>query len=162
MMIVISMPFIALILLIGIIILVRVGGAFLKTCLFAFDKLAIFVAVAVNTHKYFSVNVASGKAVYFWDIVAAIVAVVLYAALFKLVRENFDLPGKILNYVISLFSSYIVYSRLVSIFVHHSEAVYDLPLLNNSVMNSIVNWILIFILSYVIWLKREEYLEEKE
>lgn len=157
-----SMLFIALTLLTGFTVLVIVGGTFLKVCLFTFDKLAIFVAVAVNAHKYFSTKVASGNAVYFWDILAAIIAVALYAALFKLVRQNFALPGKILNFVISFFSAYIVYFMLVSICVYHSQDVYYLPLLNNSVMNKIVNWIIVCILSCVIWFKREEYLVEKE
>ncbi len=138
-----------------------VGGKFLKICLFTFDKLAIFVAVAMNTHKYFSVNVASGKAVYFWDIVAGILAIGIYIVIFKLVRKKFYLAGKILNFVISFFSAYIVYFMLVNTFVTHGE-IYYLPLLNNSVMNSIVNWILVFVLSGVIWIKREEYLSEKD
>lgn len=137
------------------------SGKFLKICLFMFDKLAIFIAVAVNTHKYFSVNVASGKAVYFWDILAAIIAVALYAALFKFVRENFALLGRILNFVISFFSAYIVYFLLVNIFVMHEESYY-LPLLNNLVMNKIANWGVVCILSCVVWLKREGYLAEEE
>lgn len=144
-----------------IIALIIIGGAFLKICLFTFDKLAIFVAVAVNTHKYFSVKVASGNAVYFWDIVAALLAIGIYVVVFKLVRRKFYLSGKILNFVISFFSAYIVYFMLVNTFVTHDE-IYYLPLLNNSVMNSIVNWILVLILSCVIWIKREEYLAEKE
>ena len=152
----------ALILLSIVMFLIYIGGKFLKICLFTFDKLAIFVAVAVNTHKYFSVNVASGNAVYFWDIIAGIIAIGIYVVVFKLVRKKFDLPGKILNFVISFFSAYIVYSMLVSVFLYHSEDVYYLPLLNNSVMNGIVNWILILILSAVIWIKREEYLAEEE
>lgn len=138
-----------------------VGGKFLQICLFTFDKLAIFVAVAVNTHKYFSVNVASGKAVYFWDIAAALLAIGIYFVVFKLVRKKYYLPGKILNYVVSFFSAYIVYFMLVNTFVTHGE-IYYLPLLNNPVMNSIVNWILVFILSVVIWIRREECLAEKE
>ena len=151
----------ALILLSIVMFLIYIGGKFLKICLFTFDKLAIFVAVAVNTHKYFSVNVASGNAVYFWDIVAGIIAIGIYVVVFKLVRKKFDLPGKILNFVISFFSAYIVYFMLVNTFVTHGE-IYYLPLLNNSVMNGIVNWILILILSAVIWIKREEYLAEEE
>lgn len=149
-----------LLVLIGV--LIFIGGKFLQICLFTFDKLAIFVAVAVNTHKYFSVNVASGKAVYFWDIVAGLLAIGIYAVIFRLVRKKFYLSGKILNFVISFFSAYIVYSMLVSICVYHSEDVYYLPLLNNSVMNGIVNWILICILSGAIWIRREQCLAEKE
>lgn len=141
---------------------IYVGGKFLKICLFTFDKLAIFVAVAVNTHKHFSINVASGNAVYFWDVVAGILAIGIYIVVFKFVRKKFYLPGKILNFIVSFFSAYIVYFMLVNIFVHNSGEEYYLPLLNNSVMNSIVNWILVLILSGVIWLKREEYLAEEE
>ena len=49
------------------------------------DKLAVFIASWYYTHHYFSVKFSSGYAVYFWDILAAIV---LYSVLFKLIHDK--------------------------------------------------------------------------
>ena len=101
--------FIALIILyLGVILFV--GTTFVKISLFAMDKLAVFIVSWYYTHHYFSVKFSSGYAVYFWDILAAIVAVVLYSVLFKLIHDKFGLIGKILNLAIILyFSTWIYY-----------------------------------------------------
>ena len=52
------------------------------------DKLAVFIASWYYTHNYFSIKFSSEYAVYFWDILAAIVAVVLYSVLFKLIHDK--------------------------------------------------------------------------
>ena len=94
--------FIALIILyLGVILFV--GTTFVKISLFAMDKLAVFIASWYYTHHYFSAKFSSGYAVYFWDILVAIVAVVLYSVLFKLIHDKFGLIGKILNLAISFF-----------------------------------------------------------
>lgn len=108
-MIVISIALIILYL--GVILFV--GTTFVKISLFAMDKLAVFIASWYYTHHYFSVKFSSGYAVYFWDILAAIVAVVLYSVLFKLIHDKFGLIGKVLNLAISFFSSMTVYCILV-------------------------------------------------
>ena len=79
--------FIALIILyLGVILFV--GTTFVKISLFAMDKLAVFIVSWYYTHHYFSIKFSSGYAVYFWDILAAIVAVVLYSVLFKLIHDK--------------------------------------------------------------------------
>ena len=79
--------FIALIILyLGVILFV--GTTFVKISLFAMDKLAVFIASWYYTHHYFSIKFSSEYAVYFWDILAAIVAVVLYSVLFKLIHDK--------------------------------------------------------------------------
>ena len=79
--------FIALIILyLGVILFV--GTTFVKISLFAMDKLAVFIASWYYTHHYFSIKFSSGYAVYFCDILAAIVAVVLYSVLFKLIHDK--------------------------------------------------------------------------
>ena len=79
--------FIALIILyLGVILFV--WTTFVKISLFAMDKLAVFIASWYYTHHYFSIKFSSGYAVYFWDILAAIVAVVLYSVLFKLIHDK--------------------------------------------------------------------------
>lgn len=152
--------FIALIILyLGVILFV--GTTFVKISLFAMDKLAEFIASWYYTHHYFSVKVSSGYAVYFWNILAAIVAVVLYSVLFKLIHDKFGLIGKILNLAISFFSSMTVYCILVHGFITNEKS-YFLPLLNNDLANQVVNYIIIGIISLVVWKRREDYLIEMD
>jgi len=152
--------FIALIILyLGVILFV--GTTFVKISLFAMDKLAVFIASWYYTNHYFSVKFSSGYAVYFWDILAAIVAVVLYSVLFKLIHDKFGLIGKILNLAISFFSSMTVYCILVHGFITNEKS-YFLPLLNNDLANQVVNYIIIGIISLVVWKRREDYLIEMD
>ncbi len=152
--------FIALIILyLGVILFV--GTTFVKISLFAMDKLAVFIASWYYTHHYFSIKFSSGYAVYFWDILAAIVAVVLYSVLFKLIHDKFGLIGKVLNLAISFFSSMTVYCILVHGFITNEKS-YFLPLLNNDLANQVVNYIIIGIISLVVWKRREDYLIEMD
>jgi putative conjugative transposon membrane protein len=152
--------FIALIILyLGVILFV--GTTFVKISLFAMDKLAVFIASWYYTHHYFSIKFSSGYAVYFWDILAAIVAVVLYSVLFKLIHDKFVLIGKILNLAISFVSSMTVYCILVHGFITNEKS-YFLPLLNNDLDNQVVNYIIIVIISLVVWKRREDYLIEMD
>ena len=152
--------FIALIILyLGVILFV--GTTFVKISLFAMDKLAVFIATWYYTHHYFSIKFSSGYAVYFWDILAAIVAVVLYSVLFKLIHDKFGLIGKILNLAISFFSSMTVYCILIHGFITNEKS-YFLPLLNNDLANQVVNYIIIDIISLVVWKRREDYLIEMD
>ena len=152
--------FIALIILyLGVILFV--GTTFVKISLFAMDKLAVFIASWYYTHHYFSVKFSSGYAVYFWDILAVIVAVVLYSVLFKLIHDKFGLIGKVLNLAISFFSSMTVYCILVHGFITNEKS-YFLPLLNNDLANQVVNYIIIGIISLVVWKRREDYLIEMD
>ena len=152
--------FIALIILyLGVILFV--GTTFVKISLFAMDKLAVFIASWYYTHHYFSIKFSSGYAVYFWDILAAIVAVVLYSVLFKLIHDKFVLIGKILNLAISFFSSMTVYCILVHGFITNEKS-YFLPLLNNDLANQLVNYIIIGTISLVVWKRREDYLIEMD
>ena len=152
--------FIALIILyLGVILFV--GTTFVKISLFAMDKLAVFIASWYYTHHYFSIKFSSGYAVYFWDILASIVAVVLYSVLFKLIHDKFGLIGKILNLAISFFSSMTVYCILVHGFITNEKS-YFLPLLNNDLANQVVNYIIIGIISLVVWKRREDYLIEMD
>ena len=152
--------FIALIILyLGVILFV--GTTFVKISLFAMDKLAVFIASWYYTHHYFSIKFSSGYAVYFWDILAAIVAVVLYSVLFKLIHDKFGLIGKILNLAISFFSSMTVYCILIHGFITNEKS-YFLPLLNSDLANQVVNYIIIGIISLVVWKRREDYLIEMD
>lgn len=150
--------FIALIIIyLGVILFA--GATFVKISLFALDKLVVFIASWYYTHHYFSVKFSSGYAVYFWDVLAAILAVIIYSALFKMIHRKLGLIGKILNFAISFLSSMTVYCILVNGFVTNEKS-YFLPLLKYDFMNRVVNYIIITIISLVVWKRREDYLME--
>ena len=87
--------FIALIILyLGVILFA--GATLVKISLFALDKLVVFIASWYYTHHYFSVKFSSGYAIYFWDVLAAILAVVIYSVLFQFIHKRFNLLGKLL------------------------------------------------------------------
>lgn len=152
--------FIALIILyLGVILFA--GATFVKISLFALDKLVVFIASWYYTHHYFSVKFSSGYAIYFWDVLAAILAVIIYSILFQIIHKKFKVLGKILNLAISFFSSMMVYCILVNGFITNEKS-YFLPLLNNSFMNQVVNYIIIAIISLVVWKRREDYLVETQ
>ena len=152
--------FIALIIIyLGVILFA--GATFVKISLFALDKLVVFIASWYYTHRYFSVKFSSGYAMYFWDVLAAILAVIIYSALFKMIHRKLGLLGKILNFAISFLSSMTVYCILVNGFITKGTD-YFLPLLNHDIANQVVNYIIITIIALVVWKRREEFLEEKE
>ena len=152
--------FIALIIIyLGVILFA--GATFVKISLFALDKLVVFIASWYYTHLYFSVKFSSGYAMYFWDVLAAILAVIIYSALFKMIHRKLGLIGKILNFAISFLSSMTVYCILVNGFVTNEKS-YFLPLLKYDFMNRVVNYIIIAIISLVVWKRREDYLMEMQ
>lgn len=152
--------FITLIILyLGVILLA--GATFVKISLFALDKLVVFIASWYYTHHYFSVKFSSGYAIYFWDVLAAILVVIIYSVLFQFIHKRFGVIGKILNLAISFFSSMTVYCILVHGFITNEKS-YFLPLLNNSLMNQVINYIIISIISLVVWKRREDYLVETQ
>ncbi|RRD92761.1 conjugal transfer protein [Clostridiales bacterium COT073_COT-073] len=158
-MIVVFIFLILIILYLGVILFA--GATFVKLSLFALDKLVVFIASWYYTHHYFSVKFSSGYAIYFWDVLAAILAVIIYSILFQIIHRKFKVLGKILNLAISFFSSMTVYCILVHGFITNEKS-YFLPLLNNNLMNQVVNYIIITIIALVVWKRREEFLEEKK
>ena len=152
--------FIALIILyLGVILFA--GATFVKISLFALDKLVVFIASGYYTHHYFSVKFSSGYAMYFWDVLAAILAVIIYSALFKMIHRKLGLLGKILNFAISFLSSMTVYCILVNGFVTNEKS-YFLPLLKHDFMNRVVNYIIITIIALVVWKRRENSLKKRK
>lgn len=151
-----AMLFIALIILyLGVILFA--GATFVKISLFALDKLVVFIGSWYYTHHHFSVRFASGYAIYFWNILAAII----YSVLFQSIHKKFKVVGKVLNLAISFFSSMTVYCLLVHGFITNEKS-YFLPLLNHQFINQVVNYIIITIISLAVWKRREDYLIEMQ
>ncbi|MGP1411432.1 MAG: conjugal transfer protein [Peptoanaerobacter stomatis] len=135
------------------------GATVVRLTLFTLDKFALFIAAWYYTHKYFSLKFSSGNAIYFWDIVFSLLAVVFYTLLFRLLYNRFQIVGKIINFGISFLGAMTVYCMLVNGFVTNGKSHY-LPLLNHNTMNVVVNYIMITILAFIVFAKREEQLNE--
>lgn len=135
------------------------GATIVRLTLFTLDKFALFIATWYYTHTYFSMKFSSGNAVYFWDIIAAVLAVGLYTLLFRLLYNRFAIVGKIINFAISFLGAMTVYCMITNGFVTNGKSYY-LPLLNNNIANIIVNYIMITILAFIVFMKREEQLNE--
>lgn len=154
---------ILLLLSIALIVSIFIGLTFLtgltltRIILFTGDKFMVFIGASYFAHQNFSIRFASGKAVYFWNILGGLIAVVFYTCLFRTVYNRFNIIGKLVNLVISYISAAVVYITLITIFTGGSLDF--LPLLNNQLANNIVNYILIGIIAIIVWVKREESLE---
>lgn len=122
--------------------------------LFYMDKAIIALTVFALFHFFVATKIASGKAVWFWDFVVCAIVVLLYSFLFKLLYEIFPIVAKIINFAISFLSSYLVYTFIVKNFFMHGKTIY-LPLLNNNFFSILVNYILMFLLSIIIFVVRE-------
>lgn len=87
---------------VGIILLsIFMVTTLVKALLFSVDKIIIFLIYYYFIHNYFSIKVASGNAVYFWDISLSLIAVLIYSILFKIIYDKIGILGKIIKFVIS-------------------------------------------------------------
>ena len=75
--------------------------------------------------------------------------------LFKLIYDRIGVLGKIINFAISYAGVVAVYHLITSIFVQE-KGFYYLRLLDNQGVNKTVNFILIGIVTFFVWRKREE------
>ena len=130
------------------------GKTFIKALIFSVDKMMVFFI-----SYYFSVKVASGNAVYFWNISLSLIVVFIYAILFKLIYDRLGVFGKIINFVISYVGVVATYHLITSMFIQE-KGFYYLQLLNNQDINKVVNYILMGIVAIFVWRKREESLED--
>ena len=135
------------------------GKTFIRALIFSVDKMMVFFISYYFIHNYFSVKVASGNAVYFWNISLSLIVVFIYTILFKLIYDRLGVFGKIINFVISYVGVVATYHLITSMFIQE-KSFYYLQLLNNQDINKVVNYILIGIVAIFVWRKREESLED--
>lgn len=135
------------------------GTTLIKALLFSVDKMMIFFISYYFVHNYLSVKMTSGNAIYFWNILFSLIAVFLYVVLFKLIYDRLGVFGKIVNFVISYVGVVAVYYLITSMFIQEKRFYY-LQLLNNQEINKLVNYILIGIVAFFVWRKREENLKD--
>ena len=149
-----------LVVFIGMIMLsIFIGKTFIKALIFSVDKMMIFFISYYFVHNYFSVKIASGNTIYFWNSSLSLIAVLIYTIFFKLIYDRIGVLGKIMNFAISYAGVVAAYYLITSMFVQE-KGFYYLRLLDNQEINKTVNFILIGIVAFFVWRKREESLED--
>ncbi|MFJ9231058.1 hypothetical protein [Bacillus mobilis] len=115
-----------------------------KTVAVLVDFLFLGGFTAYSLHKAVSVKIASGYAVYFWDILFFIVSCVLYYIVLNYLVINFPRIAAFINYIISWIGTFLVYTIICIILIG------NLPkLLNNEFFSQLTNIIIISILAII-------------
>ncbi|HFK1767090.1 hypothetical protein AT258_24110 [Bacillus wiedmannii] len=132
------------ILLILLFILYKISKMVSKTVAVLVDFLFLGGFTAYSLHKLISVKIASGYAVYFWDILFFIVSCVLYYIILNYLVINFPRIAAFINYIISWIGTFLVYTTICIILIG------NLPkLLNNEFFSQLTNIIIISILAII-------------
>lgn len=126
-------------------ILIRLGSVALGIV----DVLIIGgLAVYYAHHKWF-VYIASGKAVYFWDVLLFIVIAILYSSIISMGTSSFPKLAALFHYAIAWFITYFIYGL-----ANHAVFGEMAPLLNHQTMNEIVHVIIVTLLAFIIFKRR--------
>ena len=133
-------PFILFILL----YLLRLSKNISKLIAVFIDFLLIGGIVAYSVHGKLSVKIASGNAVYFWDIVFGIGACFIYYILLNYLVINFPKLAAVINYVIAWVGTLIIYGMTLILFYGGFP-----QLLNNYDLSMIIHIIIITMLAFV-------------
>lgn len=96
-------------------------------------------------HQWF-VHIASGKAVYFWDLILFIIIFIVYTTFLVMGTNKFPRIAAIFHYIIAWIATFFIY-----VFVNY--AIFDGmgSLLNHPTMNEIVHLIIITLLAFIIF-----------
>ncbi|MDD1505537.1 hypothetical protein PVA17_22720, partial [Lysinibacillus sp. CNPSo 3705] len=127
-----------------LIILYKLSKMISKTVAVLIDFLFIGGFTAYSLHKIISVKIASGNAVYFWDIVFFIAACILYYIALNYLVINFPRLAAVINYIVSWIGTFLIYGVICVIFIG------GLPqLLNNPSFSMLTNVIIVSLLAII-------------
>ncbi|PFN27601.1 hypothetical protein [Bacillus cereus] len=115
-----------------------------RTVAVLIDFLFLGGFTAYSLHKIISVKIASGNAVYFWDIIFFIVSCVLYYIVLNYLVINFPRLAACINYIISWIGTFLVYTTICIIFIGNFP-----QLLNNEFFSKLTNLIIISIIAII-------------
>jgi len=96
-------------------------------------------------HQWF-VHIASGNAVYFWDLILFIVIFVLYSTILVIGTNKFPRIAAIFHYIIAWFATLFIYVFINLVMFNGMGS-----LLNHSTMNEVVHFIIISLLAFIIF-----------
>lgn len=101
-------------------------------------------------HNEWFVSIASGKAVYFWDVLLFVLIGIVYGIIVVLGTSMFPRIAGLFHYMIAWITTGFIY-----VFINHE--VFDVvlgPLLNNEQMNTVVHIVIISVLALFIFTPR--------
>ncbi|KLA01402.1 hypothetical protein B4147_1069 [Bacillus wiedmannii] len=125
-------------------ILYKISKMVSKTVAVLVDFLFLGGFTVYSLHKLISVKIASGYAIYFWDILFFIVSCVLYYIVLNYLVINFPRIAAFINYIISWIGTFLVYTTICIILIG------NLPkLLNDEFFSQLTNIIIISILAII-------------
>ncbi|EJR57563.1 hypothetical protein IIM_00170 [Bacillus cereus VD107] len=125
-------------------ILYKISKMVSRTVAVFIDFLFLGGFTAYSLHKIISVKIASGNAVYFWDIIFFIISCVLYYIVLNYLVINFPRLAAFINYIISWIGTFLMYTIICVIFIGNFP-----QLLNNEFFSKLTNLIIISIIAIV-------------
>ncbi|GIN58626.1 hypothetical protein J8TS2_29450 [Lederbergia ruris] len=131
-------------LLVLLVFLLRISKAISKFVAVSIDFLFIGGFTAYSLHEKVSIKIASGNAVYFWDIVFGIGACILYFTLLSYLVIKFPKIAALINYIIAWIGTLLIYGMICVIFIGNFPR-----LLNNYFLSTLVNIIIITVLAFI-------------
>lgn len=138
-------------------ILVKISKMVSRTVAVLVDFLFLGGFAAYSLHQSVSVKIASGYAVYFWDILFFIVSCALYYIVLNYLVTNFPRLAALINYIIAWIGTFLVYATICIILIG------NLPqLLNNKFFSELTNIIIISILAIITFNVRKTMFANKE
>lgn len=132
------------ILLLILLYFLRISTAISKFVAVFIDFLLIGGFTAYLLHGKVSVQIASGKAVYFWDIAFGVGVCILYYVILSFLVIHFPKVAACINYVIAWIGTFLIYGMIFAIFNG------GLPqLLNNHSLSMLINIIIVTLLAFI-------------
>lgn len=157
----IGLLLLVLILFVGVFKIIALSS--IKITAFAIDFFLIFFFTIYYLHGLVSVKISSGNAVYFWDFVLGLVAVVIYGVVILFIHHMFPNVSKVLNYVISFVGVSVAIPLAISFatsfinMINSNVKVTDhIQLLNNATADKIVYIVIFVLLAIPVWNIRME------
>lgn len=151
------MLFLILILLIFLLYILRISKAISKYIAVFMDFLLLGGFTAYLLHDKVSVKIASGNAVYFWDLVFAVGVCILYYVLLNVLISFFPKIAACINYVAAWAGTFFLYLLIFLIFND------GLPqLVNDDSLSMLINLIIVSILAIVSFRIRKNIFDTKE
>jgi len=139
------------------ILFLRVSKATSKFIAIFIDFLVVGGVIAYLSNEAISLKIASGKAVYFWNLVFGVGACIIYYFILSLLVIYLPKIASLINYLVSWIGTFIIYFIFFSIFNG------ELPqLLNDEKLSVIINIIIVTLLSFITYRARRNIFDMKE
>jgi len=136
--------FLIIMLLFTLLFILRISKAISRFVAVFIDFLFVGGFTAYFLHDKVSMKIASGNAVYFWDIVFGIIVCILYYALLSFLVNKLPRVAACINYVIAWFGTFLIY---ILVFLIFNDGLPEL--LNNHSWSMFIHLLIVSLLAFV-------------